>query len=479
MIYQTKHLKIWKTAAQVVVDFLFVNIGVGLVYLVRFRYYSEFFDGTKRLSTQDYVFFNLLFSCLAILIIASVGVYDLNRKKIWYNQMSNLAIGIFSVIFGFVSFFFFFEFDQNIFPEGVPISRFILLFAGFSAYISILTGRILFWIIDKVLQKLKIGVTKIVIIGDKRDQITSFQKKQTQIQSILTYPTLTLEVLKNLQAKMLNREISEVYFFGDDDNGLASQLALYSERFKVSFNFAPTRFKQFTFFDLQPNYLNKTLFLEVLHSNLDGWRVVFKRLFDIVFSIGFMIILSPIYLLIIALIWLEDRGTPFYISERVGPDGKFFGLWKFRRLKLEFCTTSTNSQALEYEAKLIAEKDIRKDGVLYKIQNDPRSTRIGRFIERTSLDELPQFINVLLGTMSIVGPRPHQPREVAKYQSSHYKVLNIKPGITGMAQINGRSDLPFSKEVKLDCWYIENWSFWLDVAIIIKTPLVLLGKHKG
>jgi exopolysaccharide biosynthesis polyprenyl glycosylphosphotransferase len=479
MISPTKNLKIWKTAAQVLVDFVFINLGVGLAYLVRFRFYQEFFDGSKRLSTQDYILFNIIFSLVAIMMVAAVGVYEINRKKTWLEQVSGLAIGIFSVIFGIVSFFFFFEFDQSLFPNGIPVSRFILLFAGFFAFISVLVGRVLFWLANRILQLFQVGVTKIVIIGDDQDLITSHFKRQTQIESVLTFEALNIEVLQTLQSKMFTREISEIYMFGDDNEALAGRLALYAERFKVSFIFAPEGFGQFQFFDLQPRRIHNTLFLEILHSNLDGWRIVFKRLFDILFAAFFLVLFNPFYILIACLIWLEDHGNPFYLSERVGPDGKFFKLWKFRRLKMEFCTTSDSKKALEYEQKLIAEKDVRGDGVLYKIQNDPRSTRIGKFIERTSLDELPQFINVLIGNMSVVGPRPHQPREVAKYQAEHYKVLNIKPGITGMAQINGRSDLPFDKEVELDCWYIENWSFVLDLVIIIKTPFALLAKRKN
>jgi lipopolysaccharide/colanic/teichoic acid biosynthesis glycosyltransferase len=105
---------------------------------------------------------------------------------------------------------------------------------------------------------------------------------------------------------------------------------------------------------------------------------------------------------------------------------------------------------------------------------------VGKFIEKYSLDELPQFINVLLGNMSVVGPRPHQPREVAKYANHHFKVLNIKPGITGLAQINGRSDLSFEDEVSYDTFYVEHWSFWLDLWIVCCTPFVILFKsHKA
>ncbi|NJL97059.1 sugar transferase [Candidatus Gracilibacteria bacterium] len=115
---------------------------------------------------------------------------------------------------------------------------------------------------------------------------------------------------------------------------------------------------------------------------------------------------------------------------------------------------------------------------MYKLADDPRMTRVGKFLEKTSLDELPQFFNVMKGDMSIVGPRPHQPREVKKYRDEHFKVLNIKPGITGMAQVNGRSDLTFEKEVFYDKYYVEHWSFWLDLWIIVKTPFVILFKRQ-
>ena len=117
----------------------------------------------------------------------------------------------------------------------------------------------------------------------------------------------------------------------------------------------------------------------------------------------------------------------------------------------------------------------RKDGPLFKIKNDPRITRVGRFIRKTSLDELAQLFNVLRGEMSLVGPRPHEPEEVANYKKHHKKLLTIKPGITGMAQISGRSDLVFEEEVKLDIYYIENWSLKLDLQIILKTPFVVLS----
>ena len=144
----------------------------------------------------------------------------------------------------------------------------------------------------------------------------------------------------------------------------------------------------------------------------------------------------------------------------------------------ELCTDEDNAASIALEQKLLAEKGI-KAGPVNKIKDDPRVTKLGKFIRKTSIDELPQFFNVLAGSMSLVGPRPHQPREVEKYKQHHKKVLTIKPGITGMAQVNGRSDLSFEEEVLYDTFYIENWSIWLDIIILLKTPWAIIAPRKA
>ncbi|MDD2515796.1 MAG: sugar transferase, partial [Candidatus Gracilibacteria bacterium] len=151
-----------------------------------------------------------------------------------------------------------------------------------------------------------------------------------------------------------------------------------------------------------------------------------------------------------------------------------FNLYKFRYLKWKYCVKDSygikpeEDEALKLEKELITKQNARK-GPLYKIKNDPRKTKIGTFIEKYSIDELPQLFNVLIGNMSLVGPRPHQPREVEQYKEHQKRVLTIKPGITGMAQINGREKNDFDKEVQLDIFYIENWSILLDLKIFFKT----------
>jgi len=161
------------------------------------------------------------------------------------------------------------------------------------------------------------------------------------------------------------------------------------------------------------------------------------------------------------LIKLDSPGPVIHKSKRAYRD-KVFNVYKFRSM---VC----NAEALR---GTLLDRNERK-GPLFKMKRDPRITRIGRFLRSTSIDEFPQLFNVLLGNMSLVGPRPHLVEEVQKYSRHHYQVFAIKPGLTGLPQISGRSDLDFEKEVQLDVYYIENWSPWLDLTIILKSVLVI------
>jgi exopolysaccharide biosynthesis polyprenyl glycosylphosphotransferase len=226
--------------------------------------------------------------------------------------------------------------------------------------------------------------------------------------------------------------------------------------------------------------LGDTPIVEIKPTTLEGWGRIWKRAFDLVVGILASVLLLPIMLLIAVAIKLDSRGPVVYKNQRVGKGGALFFVYKFRRMKKEYCTGpgyDNDGKADQVEKDLIA-KQSHREGPLYKISDDPRSTRVGRFLEKTSLDELPQFFNVVLGTLSLVGPRPHQPREVELYQKHHKRVLAIKPGVSGLAQISGRSDLDFEEEVRLDTYYVENWTIRMDLAILLKTPFALLRKHK-
>jgi len=198
---------------------------------------------------------------------------------------------------------------------------------------------------------------------------------------------------------------------------------------------------------------------------ISGWKRWVKRTIDVVTALVALVVLSPVLALVGLAIVLESPGSPIFRQVRIGKGETPFVLYKFR---------SMHRAAQEQKQQLAALNEA--DGPLFKIKDDPRVTAVGRFLRRTSLDELPQLVNVLRGEMSIIGPRPPLPEEVEQYQDWHKKRLQISPGLTGLWQVSGRSELTFDEMVMLDLFYIENWSLGLDLRIALRTiPKVLLG----
>lgn len=193
-----------------------------------------------------------------------------------------------------------------------------------------------------------------------------------------------------------------------------------------------------------------------------------KRGLDIVGALGALCAFSPIFAVTAILIKLEDRGPVFFCQRRVGAGGRLFGMWKFRSMVVN---------ADKLKDNLLEANQHGQAGVTFKMKNDPRVTKIGKWIRKLSIDEFPQFYNVLRGDMSLVGPRPPVPREVATYKASHLRRLRVKPGITCLWQIGGRSEIDFEGQVRLDLQYIKSSNALYDVVILLKTvPAVLFGK---
>lgn len=195
--------------------------------------------------------------------------------------------------------------------------------------------------------------------------------------------------------------------------------------------------------------------------------LVVKRAVDIIISLVAFILLIPLFLLVAVCILIDDGFPIILMQKRVGLYGREFKLFKFRSM-------CRNAEEMK---KDLLDQNESEDGVIFKMKNDPRITRIGRVIRRFSIDETPQFLNVLIGDLSLVGPRPPLPEEVLEYALSDRKRLHVKPGLTCLWQISGRSDIPFEKLVSLDMQYIRSQSVWKDIIIIIKTiPAVLFGR---
>jgi len=191
--------------------------------------------------------------------------------------------------------------------------------------------------------------------------------------------------------------------------------------------------------------------------------LVLKRIVDIVLSLLALTAVFPLMLAIAMLVRLNSEGPIFFVSERIGKRGRVFPCFKFRTMVKD---------AEQLKKNLVAMNE--RDGVLFKVSNDPRVTKVGRFLRKYSLDELPQFFNVLRGEMSIVGPRPPIASEVEKYELEHFRRLEVLPGLTGLWQIQARQDSSFAKYIALDTAYVENWSFWLDLKILVRTAEVVV-----
>ena len=194
---------------------------------------------------------------------------------------------------------------------------------------------------------------------------------------------------------------------------------------------------------------------------------VFKRILDIVLSLAALIVLTPLFIILAAAIKLTSPGPVFFVQIRVGRFGQTFSFYKFRSMYVD---------AEKRKAELLAANQ-SADGVIFKMKDDPRITPVGKLLRKTSMDELPQFLNVLFGDMSLVGPRPPVPSEVAQYSLEDRKRLNVRPGLTCLWQVSGRSDSPFHRQVALDKEYIGSRSLKHDLLILLRTiPAILSGR---
>lgn len=198
-----------------------------------------------------------------------------------------------------------------------------------------------------------------------------------------------------------------------------------------------------------------------------------KRLFDVLFSLSVLIVLSPLYLLLCLLIALSSPGPIFYVQKRVGKNYQPFECIKFRTMVANADEMLSDMIAQEPQMRQEFEEN-------FKLKQDPRITKIGRFLRLTSLDEFPQFWNVLKGDMSIVGPRPLVPEELHKYGNKIGKVLTIKPGLTGLWQVSGRNNIPYNRRVQIDVYYVKSNNFWMDLWIVMKTiSVMVVPKNNG
>jgi len=356
-----------------------------------------------------------------------------------------------------------------------PFSRLVLIYSFLLTIIYTSVGRYIINKVQRIFLKMGFGRRKILFVGLNKitDELKKVFKDDLRFEVV---GAIGAEEITDLNEIIKNKNVDEVIQTKSDlSKADAEDVLNFCRENHIQYNFVPDIVQvQRTNIDITtPSGIP---LISLKPTPLDGWGRVMKRVFDILGALIGLIIFSPVFLLVAIAIKIDGKGTVIFKFlddggrvKRVGQYGRLFNFYKFRSMK-------PKTHNLRYTD--LAEQDLRKDSPMVKIKNDPRVTRVGKFIRKWSIDELPQLWNVFTGDMSLVGPRPHLPEEVEKYDQHHKFVLSLKPGITGMAQISGRSNLDFEKEIQLDTYYIENWSLWTDIRIILKTfKVVFTGKE--
>ena len=472
-----KKSELFFSVLQVFIDYILIVIAAIVAYELRETTQIQSLinkEGLYNINGQQYLLMTLGIAVVAVITFAFEGLYNIrSTRRFWqetYAVFRGATIVLVLIIIGF--------FLQR---EWFS-SRFIIMSAWGLIIVAVTLGRVAMHTIQKYLLTYKdIGVHRVFLVG-------SSEKIKYFCRVIRTQKHLGYRIVEHVdyvnipQIKKIHAEqgIDEVIVHESSvPEDVLTKLHDFCEINNITYKFIPSS-RQTTRFEM--SIFEGEPLIELLHTPLDGWGKITKRIMDIILSSILIVGTTPIMAIVALIVKLENVHAPIvFKNARIGANGKEFYVYKFRYFKWKWCTTKANPDweaAMAYEQKLIKERSVRV-GPIYKIKDDPRKSWIGVFLERYSIDEFPQFFNVFMGDMSLVGPRPHQEREVQKYREYHRRLLTIKPGITGMAQISGRSDLDFEDEYRLDVYYIENWSIFLDLKILLKTPFAILRSRKN
>jgi len=460
------------------IQFIYIFIDLAIVFSAFCLSYVFKYNTLTKLSInpnfqnfREYTFVFILWFIFILIFFRRSDLYSTNRGLSIPKEISRVIINSVyaSILIGAVIFFAQYKF----FSRQIFLVNFACLCLFLSAWrtikrialrkriekgfynINVLivgAGRVGKSVLDEIMQNPWLGFK---VIGFLDDKIKEAQDGKPVLGKLEGF---------NVVAKKYF--IDEVIITIPSERLVVSELIREAKGMSLGVNIVPEHFDE-PLPALNINYLGIIPLISYKEKIHHPAEFALKRFMDFIFSLIALIILSPLFAVIAILIKLDSKGPVFYIQKRVGSKGKIFDFYKFR---------SMVDDADKLKAKLLDKNEV-SDGIIFKIKNDPRATGIGRVLRRNSLDELPQLINVFKGEMSLVGPRPPTPDEVEKYHHNYMQRLSIKPGITGMSQVRGRSELTFRRWVKWDIWYVNNWSFGLDLKILFWTiPAVLQKK---
>ena len=459
------------TAVVLLGDALLINIGFFVAWWARYVLeVGREVAADNFLPYSAYFGISLALTACLLVIYRFRGVYDRHRRHTWTDDFGSFVWGTLVGIAVLIVVVFYLR--------PFSYSRLIFIYAWVSISAILALSRAFEGAVRDYYRRKGIGLTRILVVG-------AGEIGRAIVQNVVAQPELGYRLVgladdertedfgrfpllgktQDVPSIVYRHEIDEVIIaLPAGEHRKVAEILHACARSRVSFRIVPD-LHQLSLNQLDIVELNGIPLIGLRETPLQGTNLVIKRLLDIVVSATALLLLSPFALLIAIAIKLDCPGPVFVRQVRVGRYGKPFYFYKFR------------SMIPNADKKLKDIIDQNQNKVIFKMKNDPRITRVGRILRRTSIDESPQIFNILRGDMSLVGPRPPFVWEVEQYEDWYRKRLEVPQGLTGLWQVSGRSDLPFDEMALLDMWYIENWSLSLDLKILLRTvPAVLLGK---
>ncbi len=460
----TRRLKIFRLCRPAL-HFLIILAVFRLAY--KSRLWGDFmwkiFHETPWINRHELALFALLSAWIFVFIGLIKNLYELNKQTWNYIQKLSKVRIYWFICSAFVSYF------GQWFIFNFWISRYIILISAIIAYVVLFFFDQIWYRLDFKLQKKKWN--KVLIISDNLNKSSELLDKlkwnfSFPTEAIVSDDVDSVDLSKYSIAVVVGNIKQEVL------QNIFEKIRFYDTRF---FHVSEGFFLEDVVY--KPEKIWSIVAMEYTHSQLDWRSLVWKRIFDLIMATIALIVFAIPMIIIAIIIKIDSKWPAIYKSKRVWKWWKLFTFYKFRTMKTEMCVWYGWKKADELYAKLIASDANNRKWVLPKIKDDPRVTKVWRFLRKSSLDELPQLFQVLWWSMSLVWPRPHLPKEVEQYEQWERRVLSIKPWITWYAQVFGRDNLPFSEEARLDLYYIQNWSLAMDLYVICATFGVVFKWH--
>ncbi|MDP3741627.1 MAG: exopolysaccharide biosynthesis polyprenyl glycosylphosphotransferase [bacterium] len=436
-----------------------------LSYFLRYR--VETLPVLFELSFQDFLQLVLIAIPFLLLLFGLNGLYHQKSTRSFLRELSRVAVAVSAALMIVVVLFFF---DRNLFP-----SRLIILMGWIFTIIFVVLGRGTLLLLQRRLLDRGLGRHRLFVVQGAHthqiiDEILGDSRLGYEVVERTSYSDTLLLHIERLHRQQRIDELLQADTRLTSEQNLA--LVNFCEQLGIKLIYLPSILETRRA-NIETDVIGSTPVIRLKTTPLDGWGKVVKRIIDVFASLLALILFSPLFLLILIIIKLDSKG-PVFFHQRRGSSYHNFEFYKFRSMHSELSEGTPEGDLVRSRL----EKINSRSGPYVKIKNDPRVTRVGRFLRRTKLDELPQLWHVLRGQMSLVGPRIHMMKEVEKFENQYKKIFTIKPGATGLAQLSQMRDpeLAFGDEIELDLFYIENWSVWLDVYIVFKTLLLLLTR---